>query len=193
MENLEHTGALLPSGSSGREGAAEKDLRIYLIGFMGCGKSYWGEKLAQKLELPFFDLDHQIEEKEEKSISAIFEEGGEEQFRMLEKEVLHLVTESHGAFVMATGGGTPCFYNNIEYMKKSGLVVWINCSTDDLFHRLVDEKDKRPLLKDLSDEHLRAYITKKGADRHIFYRQATTTVNGEGLSLEKLVNKIFHI
>jgi shikimate kinase len=93
---------------------------------------------------------------------------------------------------MAAGGGTPCFYNNIEYMKKRGIVVWINCSVEDLHCRLVGEKEHRPLVKELSDDQLKAYITKKGADRNIFYRQATTTVSGEGLSLEKLISKIFH-
>ena len=191
MENFESKGAPLNNQDGADTG--EKELRIFLIGFMGCGKTYWGQKLAQKLELPFFDLDHQIEEGEEKTITKIFEGEGEEHFRRLEKEALHLITESHGAFVMATGGGTPCFYNNIEYMKKSGLVIWINCSTTDLHQRLLQEKETRPLLKELSDDQLLAYITKKGADRNIFYRQANITVSGEGLSLEKLISKIVHI
>ena len=85
---------------------------------MGCGKTYWGKILAQKMNLPFFDLDKLVEEREEKSIIEIFAEEGEEYFRMLEKDVLHLITESHESFVMACGGGTPCFFNNIEYLKK---------------------------------------------------------------------------
>src|SRR5688500_17701882 len=85
MENKEQHHQQSPSGE-----AAEKELRIFLIGFMGCGKSYWGRQLAQKLELPFFDLDHAIEEGEERPITAIFEEEGEEHFRQLEKETLHL-------------------------------------------------------------------------------------------------------
>ncbi len=191
MENLENRGAPLHNQSGADTG--EKELRIFLIGFMGCGKTYWGRKLAQKLEIPFFDLDHQIEEGEERTINEIFEGKGEEHFRRLEKEALHLITESHGAFVMATGGGTPCFYNNIEYMKKQGIVIWINCPAELLQQRLLQEKDTRPLLKNLTDDQLLAYITKKGADRNIFYRQAHSTVSGEGLSLEKLIAKIFHI
>ena len=191
MGNLENGGKPLYNQDGADTG--EKELRIFLIGFMGCGKTYWGQKLAQKLELPFFDLDHQIEEGEERTINEIFEKEGEEHFRRLEKEALHLITESHGAFIMATGGGTPCFYNNIEYMKKSGVVIWINCPVTDLHQRLIKEKEDRPLLKNLSDDQLLAYITKKGADRNIFYRQATVTVNSEGLSLEKLISKIVHI
>ena len=192
MENLEPTGHPAPTGAGSYNEAAEKELRIFLIGFMGCGKSYWGRQLAQKLELPFFDLDQVIEEGEERPIADIFEAEGEEHFRQLEKEALHLITESHGAFVMATGGGTPCFYNNIEYMKRSGIVVWINCTVEDLHGRLIGEKEARPLVKNINDDQLKAYITKKGADRNIFYRQATTTVSGEGLSLEKLISKILH-
>lgn len=193
MDNIEKGAQGLPAHESGGGDAAEKELRIFLIGFMGTGKSYWGRQLAQKLEVPFFDLDHQIEEGEGKSIKEIFETEGEEHFRRLEKEVLHLVTESHGAFVMATGGGTPCFYNNIEYMKKSGIAIWINTPVAELHQRLSAEKEHRPLLKDMDDEQLLAFISKKCADRSIFYRQANTTVNGEGLSLEKLISKIFHI
>ena len=191
MGNMENKGAPLYNQDGADTG--EKELRIFLIGFMGCGKTYWGQKLAQKLELPFFDLDHQIEEGEERTINEIFEKEGEEHFRRLEKEALHLITESHGAFIMATGGGTPCFYNNIEYMKKSGVVIWINCPVTELHQRLLTEKETRPLLKNLSDDQLLAYITKKGADRNIFYRQATVTVSSEGLSLEKLISKIVHI
>ncbi len=167
-------------------------MKIFLVGFMGSGKSFWGSQLGEKLGLPFFDLDHQIEEKEEKSINDIFAQEGEEYFRLLEKEVLHMLTESHEEFVMATGGGTPCFYNNIEYMKKNGIVVWINCSVDCLYGRLLKEREARPLLKDLSNEQLLSYIAKKYADRKIYYRQATVTATEDQLSLDGLISKIFH-
>jgi len=191
MENLENRGAPLHHHEGADTG--EKELRIFLVGFMGCGKTYWGQKLAQKLELPFFDLDHQIEEGEERSITQIFEEEGEEHFRRLEKEALHLITECHCAFIRATCGGTAYFYNNIEYMKKQGLVIYINCTASELHQRLLQEKEQRPLLKKLSDDQLMAYINKKVADRNIFYKQANVTISGEGLSLEKLISKIVHI
>jgi shikimate kinase len=167
-------------------------MKIFLIGFMGCGKSHWGKALSKKLGLPFFDLDHQIEEKEDKSINTIFAEQGEEYFRMLEKEVLYLLTEGHDSFVMATGGGTPCYFNNIGYMKKSGIVVWINSSMDTIFERLVKEQEKRPLVKDLDADALRAYITKKYSDRKIFYEQATAIVTDDNPSLDGLLATIFH-
>ena len=167
-------------------------MKIFLIGFMGSGKTHWGEKLAQKLGLPFFDLDRQIEEKEGKSINQIFSEQGEEHFRLLEKDVLHLLAESHESFVMACGGGTPCYYNNIAYMKKNGTVYWLHCSVDCLYKRLVAEKDKRPLIRDLSNEQLHSYIVKKYADRKIFYEQATAKVSDDNLTLERLVDRVFH-
>jgi len=173
-------------------GCSSTFMKIFLTGFMGCGKTHWGQALSQKLGLPFFDLDHKIEEKEERSINAIFKEEGEEYFRLLEKEVLYLLTESHDSFVMATGGGTPCFYNNIGYMKKSGIVVWLNCTVDAIYERLVTEREKRPLVKDLTDEQLRSYIIKKLADRKIYYEQATAIVVGDNLQLDALVSKIFH-
>ena len=159
---------------------------------MGCGKTHWGKILSEKLHVPFFDLDKKISEDEEKSVSEIFETKGEEYFRLLEKEVLHLLSESHENFVMATGGGTPCFYNNIDYLKKQGTVVWINCSTDCLYNRLIKEKNKRPLIKNISDRDLKSYIIKKYSGRKIYYQQATVILPEEVITLENLVSKIFH-
>ena len=136
-------------------------MRIYLIGFMGAGKTHWGRLLSEKLGMRFFDLDEQVTEHAGKSIPEIFATEGEEQFRIMEKEVLHIITESHESFVMACGGGSPCYFNNIEYMNQSGTTVWINTPLETLFQRLVVEKEKRPLIKELSDEQLKNFITKK--------------------------------
>src|SRR5437879_74727 len=136
-------------------------MRIFLVGFMGSGKSYWGKMLSKHLELPFFDLDHQIEEQEGMEINEIFEKQGEEHFRLLEKAALYMLTESHESFVMATGGGTPCYFNNIDYLKQKGLVIWINPSLDTIHERLLKEKAKRPLLREVSDEQIKEFIQKK--------------------------------
>ena len=167
-------------------------MKIFLIGFMGCGKTHWGKILSQKLNVPFFDLDEKIVEHQGRSIGEIFELEGEEHFRLLEKDVLHLLSESHENFVMATGGGTPCFFNNIDYLKKQGTVVWINCSTDCLYNRLVKEKDKRPLIRKIPNEELKSYIIKKYSSRKIFYQQATVILPEEVITIENLVDKIFH-
>jgi shikimate kinase len=167
-------------------------MKIFLIGFMGCGKKHWGKILSEKLHFPFFDLDEKIVEHKGKSIPEIFASEGEEQFRLLEKDVLHLLSESHENFVMATGGGTPCFFNNIDYLKRQGTVVWINCSTDCLHKRLVKEKAKRPLIANISDDELKSYIIKKYSSRKIFYQQANVILPEEVITIENLVDKIFH-
>lgn len=167
-------------------------MKIFLIGFMGAGKTHWGRLLSEKLGIRFFDLDEQVTEHAGKSIPEIFATEGEEQFRLLEKEVLYIITESHGSFVMACGGGSPCYFNNIEYMNQAGTTVWINTPLDTLFDRLVKEKDKRPLIKELSVEQLRGFISKKFADRKIYYEQANVTVDEEPVQLDRLIEKIFH-
>jgi shikimate kinase len=167
-------------------------MKIFLIGFMGSGKTHWGRLLSQKLSIPFFDLDEQVVEQAGQSIDKIFTLKGEEHFRMQEKDVLHIITESHQSFVMACGGGTPCYFNNIEYMHQAGTTVWINTPLEILFRRLVNEKDKRPLIRELSDEQLKSFISKKFADRKIYYEQADIKMEEEPVLIEKLVEKIFH-
>lgn len=167
-------------------------MKIFLIGFMGSGKTHWGRLLSQKLSIPFFDLDEQVAGHAGKSIPEIFQAEGEEHFRLMEKEVLHIITESHDSFVMACGGGSPCYFNNIDYMNQSGTTVWINTPLETLFDRLVKEKEKRPLIKTLSDEQLHSFISKKFADRKIYYEQANIMVDEEPVELEKLIQKIFH-
>lgn len=159
---------------------------------MGSGKTHWGRLLSEKLGIRFFDLDEQVTEHAGKTIPEIFAAEGEEQFRLLEKDVLHIITESHDNFVMACGGGSPCYFNNIEYMNTAGTTVWINTPQDTLHKRLVVEKEKRPLIKDLTDEQLRNFIQKKFSDRRIYYEQATIAIDEEPVQLEKLIEKIFH-
>jgi shikimate kinase len=167
-------------------------MRVYLVGFMGCGKTHWGRQLSEKLNIPFFDLDEQIISSEGRSVNDIFAQEGEEYFRLKEKEVLYIITESHDSFILACGGGTPCFFNNIEYMNKSGTTVWINSSVDQMFERLLKEKGHRPLIKDFSDEQLRSYIARKFADRRIYYQQASVIINEEVITIDKLLTAIFH-
>lgn len=167
-------------------------MRIFLVGFMGSGKSFRGRQLSQKLGIPFFDLDAEIVNSEARSVNDIFAEQGEEYFRQKEKEVMHILTESHGSFVMACGGGTPCFFNNVEFMNEKGVVVWLNTSLQQLFERLLKEKAERPLLKDLGDDQLKAFIAKKFADRRIYYEQAKVHIDDDNATLEQMIEKIFH-
>lgn len=167
-------------------------MKIFLIGFMGSGKSYWGRQLSEKLGIRFFDLDEQVTEHAGRSISEIFEKEGEEAFRLMEKDALHIITESHDSFVMSCGGGTPCYFNNIEYMNQAGTTVWLHTAPELLYERLVKEKAERPLIRDLSDEQLRSFISRKFASRKIYYEQASLAVEEEALQLDGLIEKIFH-
>jgi shikimate kinase len=159
---------------------------------MGSGKTHWGRQLSQKLSLPFFDLDEQIVNAENKPVTAIFAEQGEEYFRQKEKEILHILTESHSTFVMSCGGGAPCYFNNIEYMNQAGTTVWINAPIDTLFKRLLKEKESRPLLKNLTDDQLKTFIKKKFADRKIYYEQADMVIEDENITLDHFIEKVFH-
>ena len=159
---------------------------------MGSGKTYWGKLLSLKLSFPFFDLDDQITSREGKTINEIFNEKGEEDFRMIEKDILHTITESHDNFVMACGGGAPCYFNNIDYMNQSGTTVWINTPIEELCKRLLEEKMHRPLIKELTDEETRIFIQKKFADRKIYYEQANITIDENPIRLEYLIEKIFY-
>ena len=167
-------------------------MKIFFIGFMGSGKSYWGRQLSEKLGIPFFDLDEQIVSHESKPITEIFASEGEEYFRFREKDILHIITESHESFVMACGGGTPCYFSNIEYMNQAGTTVWINTPLDILLERLINEKKHLPLISKLSDEQLKSYIIIKFADRKIYFEQADIVIDEEPVQLESLVQKIFH-
>jgi shikimate kinase len=159
---------------------------------MGSGKTYWGGLLSQKLNIPFFDMDEQIINSEGKSINEIFEKYGEEYFRLKEKGILRTITETHTTFVMACGGGSPCYFNNIDFMNQSGTTVWLNTPLNVLFQRLRDEKDKRPLLKDLADDQLKSFLIKKFADRKIYYEQADAVIDDENISLDHFIEKVFH-
>jgi len=164
-------------------------MKIFLIGFMGSGKTHWGRKLSAKLGLPFFDLDSVIVEQEQKSVADIFTDKGEEYFRYLEKETLERISTDQESFILSCGGGTPCFFNNIEYMKKSGKVIWLNTSIDMLTQRLHRERQTRPLISDVvTDEDLRRYIVKKLSERRMYYQQADVTVGEETTNLEELIH-----
>ncbi len=167
-------------------------MKIYLIGFMGSGKTHWGRLLSEKLGVRFFDLDEEIVVQAGKPITEIFATTGEEHFRMLEKDILRHISEMHESFIMACGGGTPCYFNNIEFMNQAGTSVWINTPVETLFSRLVNQKSKRPLIRDLSDDQLRGFISKKFSDRRMYYEQAELVVDEEPVELDKLIETIFH-
>ena len=168
-------------------------MRIFLIGFMGSGKTHWGKQLAKQLQIPFFDLDEVIEGKEKRSITQIFAECGEESFRMKEKETLEQLIDDYPSIVLSTGGGTPCFFNNIERMKKYGVVVWFNTHVEVLLTRLMKEKATRPLLKKIADDDMRSYIIRKLNERRMYYEQADVIIDKEdSMPVNEFIQTILH-
>jgi len=167
-------------------------MRIFLIGFMGSGKTHWGKLLSQHTGMPYFDLDEVIVAAEKKSIQQIFHDNGEEYFRVKEQEVLEALSEDHSNVIIATGGGTPCFFNNIDFMRQQGKVIWLNTSVDILLQRLLKQKQSRPLIKNISDGELKAFIIKKLQDRKMYYEQAHVMLQEEQITIQSLINSLEH-
>lgn len=162
---------------------------IYLLGYMGCGKTTAGKKLASKLGYKFIDLDHLIEEAQGTTIANIFAEQGEDTFRKIEHEMLASTFELNNA-VISTGGGAPCFYNNIQAMNENGLTIYIEMTPKGLITRLKGNIEERPLLKGKSDDELFAFISGALEKRNPFYYQAKAIVDGISLSAESLIEAI---
>ena len=160
-------------------------MKIFLIGFMGSGKTTLGRKLAARMNYEFIDLDHKLEQQVELSIAEYFSFFGEDSFRKLEKEVLRK-TQYPENVVISTGGGLPCFFDNMDWMKANGKVVYLNLSPKTLADRLEAGKEERPLLQDKHGEALVAFIEKKLEEREPFYSQANIIADGLSLTAERL-------
>lgn len=145
--------------------------RIFLIGYMGAGKTTLGKAFARSMGLTFIDLDWYIEERFHKTVRQIFAERSEEGFRELEKRMLHEVADFEDV-VIATGGGTPCFFDNVEYMNRKGETVFLDVSQEVLFRRLKVAKQQRPLLAQKNDEELRVFIADALGKRLPHYSKA---------------------
>jgi shikimate kinase len=150
-------------------------MRIYLVGFMGSGKSTLGPILAEKLGLTFIDLDQRIESSERKSIPEIFAGQGENHFRKLERATL-IAALKEDNFVLACGGGTPCFSDNMDLMKKTGLVLYLKFSPKKLSERLKNSGDARPLLLPGPGVSLENHISEMLEKREPFYKMANYTL-----------------
>lgn len=164
-------------------------MKLFLIGMMGSGKSYWSKIIAHQLQLKYYDLDTVIENNCSQTIGSIFEQLGEVYFREQERIALHTF-EHQQNFVLATGGGTPCFNNNMQWMNEQGITIFIDEPIDVLVSRLKKEKEHRPLIKQLDDADLTNFLTQKLAERKAFYNQAKFKVNSEILSTEVIFEMV---
>jgi shikimate kinase len=155
---------------------------VFLIGMMGSGKTYWAQRIAKDLGIDWIDLDAAIEKETQLTVREIFETEGEAFFRDQENQVLEKVAGNRN-IVIATGGGTPCFHRNIDRMNARGITIWIDERIPVLLKRLKPEKDHRPLIRDLSDDQLQDFLSRKLEGRLHFYSQAKYHLQGEDISL----------
>ena len=164
-------------------------MRIFLVGYMCSGKSKTGKALAAAMKYKFLDTDSMIEDKTGLTIQQVFNEKGEDFFRKMEQEVLH-TTISYNKVVVATGGGLPCFNDNMNWMNETGITVYLEASEGVLFHRLAVSKQGRPLIEKLDDISLMERITRDLTIRAPIYSQAEIKVNAVSLNLNTLKQKI---
>jgi shikimate kinase len=166
-------------------------MKVVLIGYMGSGKSVVAKKLADDLEILSEDLDDLIEKKSEMTIENVFLNKGELYFRKMEHELFLKQMESKESFVLSTGGGTPCYYNNHELLKKEDCIsIYLKASVATLYDRLLHEKNGRPLLANLSQIELKEYIAKHLFDRSFYYHQAKHIVAINDKTVEQIVTEI---
>ena len=151
-------------------------IRIIIIGYMGAGKTTVGRALSRELGIPFYDLDWYIESRMRKTVKQLFDERGEEGFRRIERNMLHEVAEFENVIV-SCGGGTPCFFDNMEYMNQQGQTVYLQASPEVLYGHLLMGKSVRPLLLGKTREELLVFIKEQLKQREHFYSQARHILN----------------
>lgn len=159
-------------------------MKIFLIGFMGCGKSTKAKQLAARMSCPVIDLDAVMVEQEQKTIAEYFAIHGEEGFRKLENSTLRNYPYPETC-VVATGGGLPCFFDNMDWMNANGKTVYLQMQPEALVSRL-HNRQKRPLIANMDDEQLLAFIKVKLAERDPFYTQAQFIVDAFDLDVAHL-------
>ncbi|WP_299760401.1 shikimate kinase [uncultured Pontibacter sp.] len=160
-------------------------MRIFLIGMMGSGKTTLGRQLAQRLGYTFIDLDEYLVQQQGQSVAEIFERQGQEFFRKLEREALEEVARKYEKAVISTGGGAPCFFNNIGFINQFGVSFYLKVPVDQLVHRLLAQgQAERPLLAGKNPAELNLYLTETLAHRKQFYERATHTLSGANATTE---------
>lgn len=162
------------------------DSRIFLIGFMGSGKSTHGKILARKIGYHYVDMDQLIEETAEMTIPGIFKEHGEEVFRKWEHDIL-LELCKRDRLVISTGGGAPCHGEMMQMMSEHGTTIYIQLSPEVLKDRLLHSPTERPLIQGKSETELLEFVTFLLAEREAFYKQAKHTINGLSVQIEDLI------
>jgi len=168
--------------------------KIILLGYMGCGKSTSAQNLSKITNIPFLDLDKCIENKANLSINEIFEQFGEIHFRRLEHEMLLELLRSSENSIIGLGGGTPCYANNHELLKRDDVTsIYLKASIDTLYNRLIHNKSKRPLIANMNEEEMREFIAKHLFDRSYYYNHAQHKVSVDNKAVDETVQDILEI
>ena len=157
--------------------------RVFLVGYMGAGKTTIGKVLSKMAGLTFIDLDYYIEGRFRKTVSQLFAERGEEGFRTIEHNMLHEVAEFEDVLI-STGGGTPCFFDNMAFMRQQGMTIYLRVTVPELANRLELCKQTRPVLRNRSGEELQAFVRESLAARSSFYEQAQLIFDADRLMTE---------
>lgn len=166
-------------------------MKIFLVGLPGSGKTTLGRQLAKRLNISFLDLDAEIEKAEQSVISEIFSRKGEDYFRKAESERLQKLGDSSQDFVLSTGGGAPCFFDNMKNMNAAGKTIFLDVPTAEIMNRLLrTDLAKRPLFAKMNPEEFKDKIEFMRSQRFPFYKQAQHTISGPRISVEDLVTAI---
>ena len=165
-------------------------MKVFLLGFMASGKSTVGKKLANKLNLPFVDLDSYIEEKHNTTIRLLMYDKGQEEFRKIERDAIREVITKYKDAIISTGGGTPCYFDNLEQMKKAGDTVYLEVDVPTLVDRLMNSKKDPPLIWGKTKDDLTIYAKELMERRQGYYQKAKHTVNGKNLKLDTIIQII---
>jgi len=160
---------------------------VYIIGYMGVGKTALAKLLAEQLQLPFLDTDLEIENKENKSVSEIFKQEGELNFRMLETELLK---QYNSKGIVACGGGLAIHNNNMELINSNGISIYLKASANHLYNQLKDDKKSRPLIANITNEELKLYIKKEIKNRSPFYELARHTIQVDGKNKAEILREV---
>lgn len=166
---------------------------ISLLGYMGSGKSHISKLLSLKLNFKLIDLDKEIIKRNNCSISEIFQKKGEIFFRKQEREALEEVLATEQNAILSLGGGTPVYYNNMDVINQNSISIYLSANIPTLTQRLYKQKDKRPLIANISDEALPEFIAKHLFERNPFYRKAQFMVSTDEKTPEEIVDEIIHL